>query len=309
MPQLSIGGQAVLEGVMMRSKDRLAIAVRRPNGEILVHLKPWFNLTRWKVLNLPVLRGFPVLLETMVNGMQALNFSAQQAMEEEEEELSPKAMALTMGAAILIALVVFVGMPHFFSVGMQKLGLGGGIEDLSFHLWDGLFRLLLFVGYILSISFLPDIRRVFQYHGAEHKVIHAYEETQDLSLDRIKKFSRLHPRCGTAFLLFVLSVSIILYAFLVPLILLGWAPENFFLKHSYILLIKLLLTIPISGISYELIKISGKLKNRVLCTLLCSPGLLLQILTTKEPDEGQIEVAIAALKGAVGIEGDHVLKT
>jgi uncharacterized protein YqhQ len=293
---------------MMRSKDRLAIAVRRPNGEILVHLRPWFTLSRWRVLSLPVLRGFPVLLETMVNGIQALNFSAQQSLEEEEEELSPRAMALTMGAAILIALVVFVGMPHFFSVGMQKLGMGGGIEDLSFHLWDGLFRLLLFVGYILSISFLPDIRRVFQYHGAEHKVIHAYEETQDLSIERIKGFSRLHPRCGTAFLLFVLSVSIVLYAFLVPLILLLWGPENFFLQHGYILLIKLLLMVPISGISYELIKITGKLKSNIACSILCAPGLLLQMLTTKEPDEAQIEVAIAALKGAVGVEADHVCK-
>jgi uncharacterized protein YqhQ len=308
MPQLSIGGQAVLEGVMMRSKDRLAIAVRRPNGEILVHLRPWFTLSRWRVLALPVLRGFPVLLETMVNGIQALNFSAQQSLEEEEEELSPRAMALTMGAAILIALVVFVGLPHFFSVGMQKLEMGGGIEDLSFHLWDGLFRLLLFVCYILSISFLPDIRRVFQYHGAEHKVIHAYEETQDLSIERIKGFSRLHPRCGTAFLLFVLSVSLVLYAFLVPLILLLWGPENFFLKHGYILLIKLLLMVPISGISYELIKITGKLKSNIASSILCAPGLLLQMLTTKEPDEAQIEVAIAALKGAVGVEADHVCK-
>jgi uncharacterized protein YqhQ len=307
MPQLSIGGQAVLEGVMMRSKDRLAIAVRRPNGEILVHLKPWFTLSRWKVLSLPVVRGFPVLLETMVNGIQALNFSAQQALEEEEEELSPRAMALTLGVAIAIALTIFVAMPHFFSVGMQKLGWGGGIEDLSFHLWDGLFRLLMFMGYIVSISFLPDIRRVFQYHGAEHKVIHAYEKSRELSPGRIKEFSRLHPRCGTAFLLFVLSVSIVLYAFLVPLILLLWSPEQFFLKHGYILAVKLLLMVPISGISYELIKISGKLGNTMLSSILCGPGLLLQMLTTKEPDEGQIEVAIAALKGALGEEVDHVL--
>jgi uncharacterized protein YqhQ len=307
MPQLSIGGQAVLEGVMMRFQDRLAIAVRRPDGEIVVHLRPWFNLTRWWPLRLPVLRGFPILLETMINGIKALNYSAQQATEE-EEELSPRAMALTMASAIAIAMVVFVGLPHFFSVGMEKLGLGGGVEALSFHLWDGLFRMLLFVGYILAISFLPDIHRVFQYHGAEHKVIHAYEETQNLSIDKIMGFSRLHPRCGTAFMLFVLSVSIVLYAFLVPLVLLLWEPGHFFLRHGYILVVKLLLMIPISGISYELIKLSGKLKSTIVCWILCAPGLLLQMLTTKEPDERQIEVAIAALKGAVGMEGDHVRK-
>ncbi|MFP4071412.1 MAG: DUF1385 domain-containing protein [Desulfovibrionales bacterium] len=287
---------------MMRSKDRLAIAVRRPSGEIIVHCGPWFVLTRSKIAKAPLVRGFPVLMETMINGIKALNYSAQQALEEEEEELTTRALAMTLIVAVAIALGVFVGLPHFFSLGMKYLGLGGGVEALSFHLWDGLFRLILFLGYVLSISFLPDIRRVFQYHGAEHKVIHAYESSGEIDPLQAKEFSRLHPRCGTAFLLFVLSVSIILYAFLVPLVIMIYSPENFFLKHGYILGIKLLLTIPISGISYEMIKIAGKIKNNALCFALCAPGLLMQMITTKEPDDDQIEVAIAALKGALGEE-------
>ncbi|MFW6323679.1 MAG: DUF1385 domain-containing protein [Desulfovibrionales bacterium] len=308
MSEITIGGQAVLEGVMMRSKDSLAIAVRRPSGEIVVERRPWFVLGRWKFLRIPFVRGFPVLLETLVNGIKALNFSAQQALEEEEEEISSTALVLTLAVSILLALTIFVGLPHFLSVGMQSLGLGGGIEDLSFHLWDGLFRVVMFLGYIVSISFLPDIRRVFQYHGAEHKVIHAYEAMALLSPAEAKQYSRLHPRCGTAFLLFVLSISIILFTFLVPVLVGVYSPSHFILKHGYILLIKFILMVPISGISYELIKVSGKIRMPLLHAFLCSPGLLLQMLTTKEPDEQQLEVAIQALKGAVGAEDTDVCK-
>jgi len=289
-----------MEGVMIRSKNCLAIAVRRPDGEILVETRPWFSLTGSKWLKKPFVRGFPVLLETLVNGIKALNFSAQQALDEEEGEISPWAMTLTMISAIGFALLLFVVAPHMFSLGMKWLGLSGGAEALSFHMWDGLFKLLMFVGYILCISFIPDIRRVFQYHGAEHKVIWAYENDVVLSPEAVRDFSRLHPRCGTTFLLFVLAVSIVLYTFLVPLLLTWWAPENAVLKQAYIIGVKFLLMVPISAISYEIIKFSGKFHKNILCKALACPGLAMQMLTTHEPDDAQIEVAIAALNGALG---------
>ncbi|MFZ5426382.1 MAG: DUF1385 domain-containing protein [Thermodesulfobacteriota bacterium] len=295
----TVGGQAVMEGVMMRSKDCLAIAVRKPSGEIYVETRPWFSLSGAKWLKKPFLRGFPILMETLVNGIKALNFSAQHSLDEEEGEISTWAMVLTMAAAIGFALLLFVVAPHVFSIGMNWLGLSGDAEALSFHMWDGLFKLLMFVGYILAISRIPDIRRVFQYHGAEHKVIWAHENNIELSPGAVRDFSRLHPRCGTTFLLFVLGVSIVLYTFLVPLLLQAWTPENEVVKQVYIIAVKFLLMIPISAISYEIIKFSGKFHKNILCKALSCPGMAMQMLTTHEPDDAQIEVAIAALKSAL----------
>jgi uncharacterized protein YqhQ len=308
-PKLSVGGQAVIEGVMMRARDRLAIAVRRPDGNIKVELRPWFSLTEHPWLKKPFVRGFPILLETMVNGIKALNWSAEEALVEEDEHtgeeksaLSTWHIVLTMVAALAFALGLFVVLPHFFSVVMQWLGLSGDVNALSFHIWDGLFKMLMFVGYIMAISLMPDIRRVFQYHGAEHKTIWTFESGALLTPAAARNYSRLHPRCGTAFLLFVLALSIILFTVLVPLLLRIWAPEQFLLKHSYIVGLKLLLMVPVSSLSYELIRFSGKFHTNILCRMLCWPGLMLQGLTTKEPDDAQIEVAIAALECAVSEE-------
>ena len=215
----AVGGQAVIEGVMMRAKDRLAIAVRKADGHIVTEVRPWFTLVRHPLLKKPFLRGFPVLMETMVNGIKALNYSAMQAAEDADEEggeLTTWHLVLTMVIALGAALGLFVVLPHFLSVGMEMLGLGGDVDSLSFHAWDGLIKMIVFVGYILAISYIPDIRRVFQYHGAEHKVIWTWEEGRELSPASSRFYSRLHPRCGTAFLLFVLRVSIMLYAVLVP---------------------------------------------------------------------------------------------
>jgi uncharacterized protein YqhQ len=190
----SVGGQAVMEGVMMRDRERLAIAVRKPGGDILLDVRDWFTLSAAKWLKKPLVRGFPILLETLVNGIKALNYSAQVAVEEEEGEIGPWAMGLTLAASIGFALLLFVVVPHLFSLGMKGLGLSGGVEALSFHVWDGLFKMLLFLGYIVAISFLPDIRRVFEYHGAEHKVIWAFEEGAPLTPAGARGFPRLHPR-------------------------------------------------------------------------------------------------------------------
>ena len=301
----AVGGQAVIEGVMMRAKDKLAIAIRKSNGDIVTDVRPWFTLVRHPILKKPFLRGFPVLMETMVNGIKALNYSAVEAAEDDEEdggELTTWHLVLTMVMALGFALGLFVVLPHFLSVGMEQLGLSGDVDSLSFHAWDGVIKMLIFIGYILCISLIPDIRRVFQYHGAEHKVIWSWEEGRDLNPESIRFHSRLHPRCGTAFLLFVLAVSIMLYAVLVPYLLTFYSPENFYVKHLYIVLLKLALMVPVSCVAYEMIKFAGKHSGSMICKIMCWPGLMLQMLTTKEPDESQIEVAIAALESAVKAE-------
>jgi uncharacterized protein YqhQ len=301
----TVGGQAVIEGVMMRSKNRLAIAVRKPDGEILVEVRPWFSLTDASFLRKPFVRGFPVLMETLVNGIKALNFSAMQSAEDEEgeSELTPWHLVLTMVVALGVALGLFVVVPHFLSAVMQWLGLSGDVESLSFNAWDGLYKMVVFVGYIGIISFVPDIRRVFQYHGAEHKVIWNFENGDEMTVANARANSRLHPRCGTSFLLFVLAVSILLHTVLVPFLLTFYKPEVAILKHLYIVAAKLVFMIPVSCVAYEIIRFAGKFNSNVLCRMLCWPGLVLQMLTTKEPDDSQIEVAMAALKCAVGEEG------
>ncbi len=301
----TVGGQAVIEGVMMRAKNRLAIAVRKPDGTILVEARPWFTLTTLPLLKKPFLRGFPVLLETLVNGIKALNFSAMHAAEDDqgESEIAPWHLVVTMVVALGVALGLFVVVPHALSIGMQWLGLSGDVESLSFNSWDGVFKMAVFLGYIGAISFVPDIRRVFEYHGAEHKVIWAYEENRTVSVDAARGFSRLHPRCGTSFLLFVLAVSIVLYTAIVPQLLKLYKPEMFLMKHLYIVTAKLLFMVPISCIAYEIIRFAGRFNTNILCRMLCWPGLFLQMLTTKEPDDSQIEVAMAALNCALGEEG------
>ncbi|WP_229593659.1 DUF1385 domain-containing protein [Pseudodesulfovibrio sediminis] len=301
----AVGGQAVIEGVMMRAKDKLAIAIRKPDGEIVTEIRPWFTMVRHPLLKKPFLRGFPVLMETMVNGIKALNFSAMQAADDGDEdggELTSWHLLLTMVLALGAALGLFVVLPHFLSVGMEYLGWAGDVDSLSFHAWDGAIKMFVFVSYILAISYIPDIRRVFQYHGAEHKVIWTWEEGRELSPDSTRFYSRLHPRCGTAFLLFVLVVSILLYAVLVPYLLTFFTPENFIVKHLYIVGMKLILMVPVSCVAYEMIKFAGKYSKNSLCKLMCWPGLMMQMLTTKEPDDSQLEVAIAALKCAVNPE-------
>lgn len=300
----TVGGQAVIEGVMMRSKSRLAIAVRKPDGEIVVELRPWFSLTSAAILQKPFLRGFPVLLETLVNGIKALNFSAMQSAEDEqgESELSPWHLVLTMVLALGVALGLFVVLPHFLSALMQWLGLSGDVDSISFNAWDGMFKMLVFVGYIAIISFVPDIRRVFQYHGAEHKVIWSFENGDEMTVANARAKSRLHPRCGTSFLLFVLAVSILLHTALVPVLMKIYTPDITIVKHLYIVAAKLLFMIPVSCVAYEIIRFAGKFNSNVLCRMLCWPGLALQMLTTKEPDDSQIEVAMAALKCAVSEE-------
>lgn len=288
---------------MMRNGDRLSIAVRRPDGEIVAQNRPWFAFLNFSPLRRPFVRGFPILLETLVNGIKALNFSAEIAVASEGEELKPWQLVLTMAVAVGFAVLLFVVLPHLVTIGMNILGLSSGLTGLSFHLWDGFFKAFIFVGYIVAISRLPDIRRVFEYHGAEHKVIWAYENHEsEITVETASRQSRLHPRCGTTFMLFVMAISIILHALLVPLVLLFWQPGNVVVEHSGIVFFKLLLMAPISAVAYEAIRYAAKLSSGPLAFILRAPGMLLQKLTTREPDASQLEVAMVALYEALGSE-------
>lgn len=297
-----VGGQAVMEGVMMRNGAVYGLAVRRADGVICARRYPWFSLTEVTWLRKPFVRGFPVLVETLVNGVKALNRSVEAAAQGEGEELSGWQLTLTLAAALLMAVGLFVLAPHLLSVGMLWLGLGGDVEGLSFHVWDGFFKCCIFVAYIRAIACVPDIRRVFQYHGAEHKTIHAFEAGGDVDAAAAAGMSRLHPRCGTTFLLFVICLSIVLHAVLVPLLLHVYTPQNEAAKHAVTIAFKLLLMAPISALAYELIRYAARLRQGFWATLLRAPGLALQRLTTDEPDAGQLEVAVVALREALDPE-------
>ncbi len=276
------GGQAVIEGVMMRGPEQLAIAVRKPDQEIVLEKREINSVVkRFPFLKWPLLRGVVALAESLVIGMQALSFSANQSLEEEEEELSAKELALSMGLALALGILLFVVAPTTLTKLIDRFIPGVFVQNLV----EGVIRIGIFLLYILAISRMKDIQRVFQYHGAEHKVIHAYEAGEELTVANIQKYSTLHPRCGTSFLLIVMVVSIFLFAFLGKQVL-WWR-----------ILSRLLLMPLVAGISYELIKLSGKYGTRPLVKILIGPGLMLQKLTTREPDDSQVEVAVKALEG------------
>ena len=297
----TVGGQAVMEGILMRNGGRYAVAVRRKDGKIFVERHGWFGLTRKGPLSRPFLRGFPLLVETLVNGVRALNRSAELSGEEDGGE-SPSRwqIFLSVVAAFGLAALMFVVIPHMLSLGMQAIGMGGDMEGFSFHMWDGLFKFAMFIGYIAAIPCFPEIRRVFQYHGAEHKVIAALESGEPVSARSAKRHSRLHARCGTTFMLFVLALAILVHAVAVPLLLSVWKPENQLLRHAGVLLFKVGLMIPVSSLAYELIRLAARLGNSVTGRILRAPGFLIQLLTTREPDMEQLEVAVVALREALG---------
>jgi len=304
-----VGGQAVMEGIIMRNGASYALAVRRPWGEITVEKRVWRTVGSQGIRSTRFLRGFPILVETLSNGIRALNRSADLSMEDDTGPMSRKDVVLTLLMAFGAAILLFVAAPHLMALGMKYLGLGGDMQGFSFHVWDGLFKFIIFIGYIAVISLVPDIRRVFQYHGAEHKTIYAFEKGGMVTVSSARSCSRLHPRCGTTFLLFVLSIAIVLHAVLVPLLLMVWTPESAVLRHSGIVLLKILLIVPVSSLAYELIRGSASMKEGLLCRLLQAPGLLLQFLTTREPDDAQLEVAVEALREALGEDFAHRFET
>ena len=302
-----VGGQAVMEGVMMRNGDVYGLAVRRQDGSVVACRRPWRTFFSSPFFKIPFVRGFPVLLETLANGIGALNRPAVLAEAEENEQLSRWQLVLSMIIAVVMACALFLLAPHFLSLLMFWLNAGGNVEGLSFHLWDGFYKVCIFMGYLWLISLLPEIQRVLCYHGAEHKTIHAFEQADEVSVSTVLPMSRLHPRCGTTFLLFVITISIILHAVCVPLLLMLVHPAGELSKHALSLLFKLMLIIPISTLSYELIRFAATLQGGLKARLLQAPGLVLQRLTTKEPDASQVEVAVASLHVALDPEDRHVV--
>ena len=276
--KLMVGGQAVIEGVMMRGPELVATAVREPSGKISVQTKPVHSVgDRWPILKKPLLRGVVSLYESLILGIKSLSYSAQMAGEE-DEQLSDKELAGTIAFAFAMAVVLFVVIP----TGAARLFHTITEDPVFLNLMEGVLRLVIFLAYIFAISRMEGIYRVFQYHGAEHKTIHAYEAGGPLTVENVQRFSRLHPRCGTAFLLIVMVVSIFVFAFL------GW-PDLWLRIASRVVLLPV-----VAGISYEVIRFAGRSTNPVVhvATL---PGLWLQKITTNPPADEMIEVAIQSL--------------
>jgi uncharacterized protein YqhQ len=293
--KLTIGGQAVIEGVMMRSPHAFTVAVRRggrPEGSIALltqELRPLGD--RFPLLKKKVLRGAVALFEAMWLGIRALNFSANEALEtgdgKKKEEIGPLAMAGTMVLALAFAVGLFFGLPLLLThlLGSRYAAFQGNV---LFNLTDGAIRVSLFLGYVSGISFMQDIRRVFQYHGAEHKVIGAYEAGVPLTVENCRSYSCIHPRCGTSFLMVVIVLSILLFS-MIPSAWALWAKAA-----ARILLLPL-----IAGLSYEFIRFSATKRGNPLIDALILPGMMLQRLTTRDPSDDQVEVAIRAMDEAL----------
>lgn len=300
MKYSGIGGQAVMEGVMMKNKETYAIAVRKPDGEIEVETAEYKGLiSNKKIRNMPMLRGVFGFIESLVLGMKSITFSASffeeeaesakpenDLTEEEREKRGRKAkkqedamMGGTVVLSVVLAVGIFMILPYYLSVFFQRFLSSA----LVVALLEGVFRLVIFIGYVAGISLMPDIRRVYMYHGAEHKCINCIEHGMDLTVENVRRSSRQHKRCGTSFLLVVMIISIICFMFI--------QVESGLLR----LLLRLVLIPVIAGISYEFIRLAGRSDNAVV-NILSKPGLLLQKITTREPDDAMIEVGIASVE-------------
>jgi len=307
MKKSTIGGQAVMEGVMMKAPNCMAIAVRRPDGSITVTKQTTVTVKdKYPILKLPVLRGMITFAETMVMGVKSLMTSAELFGDDEEykpskfevflaEKLGKNIEDVVLNMALVLAVVFAVGLfvllPAFLS-GLIRPWIG---STVAANFLEGVIRLCIFLIYITLVSKMKDIRRVFEYHGAEHKTIHCYEHDEELTVENARKYSTLHPRCGTAFLLIVMVISIVVFSFM------GW--QNIFIR----VLTRLLLLPLVAGLSYEVTRFAGKSDAKFM-RIVMYPGMMLQKLTTREPDDQQLEVAIRAFLEAAGDlsgEGDN----
>jgi len=278
-PRVNIGGQAVIEGVMMRGPELIATAVREPSGSIVIQKEVVKSITqKYPFLKKPLVRGFIALLESLVYGLKSLSFSAQ-AAGEEGEALTTREIIMTMLLSFGLAIILFVIIPTYAAKFLHSTAT----EPWLLNIFEGVLRLAIFIGYVVAISRMKDIQRVFQYHGAEHKTINAYEAGVPLEVARVQTFSTIHPRCGTNFLLIVMVVSIFMFAFL------GW-PDLWLRIVSRIVLLPL-----IAGIAYEIIRYAGRSEKKWVAAAI-APGLWLQKLTTRQPSDDQVEVAIRAFE-------------
>jgi uncharacterized protein YqhQ len=308
MAELAVGGQAVIEGVMMRSPHCLAVAVRAPSGGIVLRRRPWISLAeRWRFLRWPFCRGILVLAESLHNGISALNFSARVQEESSGARENPVSLWVTLGLAFVLALGLFAALPHFLTWALGALAgsesLSGG-RSVTFHVVDGVIKFGIFLGYIVGISRIPDIRRVFMFHGAEHKSIYAFEKQEELTVENALKHTTLHPRCGTAFLLLVLVVAILIFTVVFPFV--PAVSSVGFVNQLFFVLIKLFLLFPIAGMAYEVIRLAGKRPNSRWLRAAIWPGLMMQKLTTGEPEAAMVEVALVSLRTVLAAEKQYV---
>lgn len=284
--KFNVGGQAVIEGVMMRGAEKIAVAVRQPNGEIAVDVKPVSSIRdKYPVLKKPLLRGVIALFESLYDGMKALAYSAQ-VSGEEDEQLTTKEMVMTIMTSVLLAVGLFIVLPTWSMRFLHSVTN----DPMLLNLAEGVLRMVIFLAYIAIISSMKDIQRVFQYHGAEHKTIYTYEAGKPLTVENVRPYCTLHPRCGTNFLMIVMLISMFVFTFL------GW-PDLWERIASRVILMPV-----IAGVSYEIIRFAGAHADNKLVHYSILPGLLLQKLTTREPDDEQIEVAIASLKAVLPAE-------
>ncbi len=307
---LLVGGQAVIEGVMMRAPGRIATAVRRSNGEIVVKKRDYTSLAeKYAIFKLPVLRGAVGLLEMLFIGIETLNFSTEVAMHDIElkerrngngadtrkkKTASAVRLTVTVLLALALGIAVFFITPLFVTTKLFNIEQ----EAFSFNLTAGAIRLTILILYLVVISLMKDVKRLFRYHGAEHKAVFTFESQGDLTVDSARRYTRFHPRCGTSFILIVMLVSIFLFAFLDSLIIFWLGKISLPLR----LLTHLPLIPLVGGVSYEFIRWSAKRSTTMLGKILVAPGLWLQRITTKEPDPSQIEVALVALTCALGAD-------
>lgn len=285
----TVGGQAVIEGVMMKSPDRIATCVRRTNGEIESRVRPYVSLSqKQKILGIPVIRGAVNLFEQLFIGIGALTYSAEVVSAGDEQVTEKKGWKTSLWTGLTVALALGAGMLLFFWLPMVIANLAGVKGSVLFNIVDGAVRLGIFFAYLVLLSTWKEMRRVFEYHGAEHKSIHAFEAGIDLTVKNVRKYTTRHARCGTSFLLVVMVVSVIVFIFM-------GRPD------SIVDRLRRLLAVPlIAGLSYEVIRFAGKHQGGVLMRMVAAPGLLLQKFTTREPSDDQIEVALEALKHATG---------
>jgi len=289
----NIGGQAVIEGVMMRSAGNWTVAVRGQGGDIHVKKERLNKLPRF--LKLPMIRGVIALFQALSLGIKAIEFSANKAYEQEaEKNLGKFAIASTIFVSLLLGIGLFILLPLYATKLLGIFFHGISRNSLLFNFTDGVLRVLIFLLYIVLIGIWKEMSRIFMYHGAEHKVIHAYEQGEEVTVENARSYSTLHPRCGTSFLMIVMVMSILIFSVI---------PQYWHFLHKF--LSRLILIPIIAGSSFELLKLSAKLKDNPVMNLLIKPGLLLQRLTTREPDDAQIEVAIRALDEVLRLEEEN----
>ena len=295
-----VGGQAVIEGVMMKGPEGISVSVRKGDGSIVSKKDPLPASGKFYT-KMFFFRGIYNLIEMLIVGIKALIWSSNQVIEEEEdeEEFGTIELVLLLMVSFGFAIALFVALPYFLT---HIIGIKETTSPIFFNLVDGIIKIAVFFLYLVSISLMKDIKRLFQYHGAEHKSVHCYEHKEDLIVKNVKKYTTVHPRCGTSFIMIVLFISIFIFALIPPVVMLlftGFSGFGFWAQKAILFPLRILFIPVIAGISYEILRTSARHENNPILKIIMMPGLLVQKITTSEPDEQQIEVAIDALKKVI----------